>query len=279
MIRWLALCVVVMAMAGAPLAAEVVTYAHGGQIRVLAHQNTGANTEQMRALIFTGVTKLSVMQTWNGDDLDVILAGNTLRVGLHTDQNVEFGLLGDNGVYYAVSVEPAAADVTLSPTITVLADSGGAAADDEKMHGRGGGYDGSRWEHETALVLRLHKHIRGGRTVPQVSGAPAFNEEILFTEGRRVPGRVWHASDDWTVLEYHHWSLGSVRAALVGVTYGGRDPAVRFEYLTQQTDRTIAIFHFTKADARAVFSAKVAGVTMLPGDQEMFIIYERTEGK
>jgi hypothetical protein len=67
------------------------------------------------------------MQTWNGDDLDVILAGNTLRVGLHTDQNVEFGLLGDNGVYYAVSVEPAAADVTLSPTITVLADSGGAA--------------------------------------------------------------------------------------------------------------------------------------------------------
>lgn len=256
-------------------AAEIVEYAEGEALVVAAKVNTDpTTTDHIRAVVFLGTQKLTVKGTWKADDLDVIQNGNGLRFALRTNHEIPVGVVADNGVLYHLVIKPVPVDTPLDPELRVIRGRTTVRGGDI---GDPGQTAGGHWEHATNLAIRLHKHIRGGRQIPSVAGTPLYNEDILRNEGRRVAGRRKTENDDWRVYEYYQWTLGSVTAKLIGVTYTGRHANRDFEYLKQKTERSLAIWHVPRPERPEIHNRKDPGLLLTQGTEEFFLLYIRNE--
>jgi len=264
----LSLCLLGL-LAGA-LPAEVVEYTDGQALVVPCQVNPATTTTWLRMVVFMGTQKLSIKGTWRPEDLDVVVNGNGLRIALRANAEIPVGVIGDNGVYYHLVVKPAAKDAQLDPTIRVIRKSESPAA---RYLGDPAQTAGGHWEHETNLVIRLQKHVRGGRQIPSAQGGPRYNADILKAEGRRVAGERWTENDDWRVYAYYTWKLGGVSAHLIGVTYTGREKSVDFNYLAQRTERSIAIWHMQQPGEPTVLNRKYPGIFLQRGREEWFVMY------
>lgn len=264
----------------AALSAEVVEYQHGQTIVVPLKVNT-ATVNHIRMVMFLGAQKLTIKGTWRAEDLDVVQSGNGIRLALRNGAmgDIPVGVIGDNGTYYHVVVKTAPPEAQLDPTVTVIAPSGGVGPSGSPGSGVAadlgdpGQVSGGHWEHETNLVLRLHKHIRGGRPSPSVQGRPLFNVDALRNEKKRIPGERWKENDDWKVYAHYQWDLEGVRAYLIGVTYTGREDEAEFDYLRQQTERSITIWHLKQPGDGTVLNRKYPGIKLQRGREEWFFLY------
>lgn len=261
----------------ADLRAEVMTYRHGDTIELSCVASAQPVPGSLRALVLVNETKLSIKGTWDTEVLDLVQNGNTVRVALKQPKVTPIGVLGSSGVYYYIVVKPVASEhgAGLSPVIQVIGDPGVAG---EKEKGRGNDADpsgraGGAWEHHTNTWIRLHKHIRGGRVLPNVVGKQEYNEEILRTERRRVPGRVWTQMDDFQTLEYYSWTLNNVTAHYIGVRYLGELESGEFRYLQHQTDQTIALWHQRHPDDPNPLRMVDPVIPILRGREEFFLLY------
>jgi hypothetical protein len=276
MIRTLSILFVLLWVIGGARSAwgEVIEYKLGDTITVPCPVNQAGRIEAIRSVVLLGVTKATIKGTWSTDDCDVLLNGNVVRVALLRNASVPIGVLADNGLYYHIVVKPAQGSAPLSPVITVVPaavasdkDDAGTKSETADIVGRAGG----SWEHETNLVLKLQKHIRGGRHLATVSGVPRYNAQILREEGRRVPGFIWTESDDWKVVEYYEWTLDRVHAHYIGVTYTGRFDEQDFNYEQEKTDDAIAIWHQPAPGDRQFYTVKLPVVRLKQGREEFFI--------
>jgi hypothetical protein len=258
--------------------AAVVTYRHGDTITVQAVPSQTPVHGSIRTIVLVNETKLTVKGTWDTNDIDVVLNGNTLRFNLKRPVAVPIGILGSSGIYYYALVQPVspAAATDLSPVVQVIGDPTAAGSDRAPQAARDPGErSGGHWEHATNSALRLHKHIRGGRLIPQVIGTPHFDELAMREKGIRVPGRIWTQADDWRVREFYSWTLDGVTAHYIGVTYTGRREVVEFEYLRQQTDRSLFIWHQRRPEAPQAYALRRPVVQMTAGTEEFFILYTK----
>lgn len=267
-------------------AAEVVEYRGSEAIVVPVPVSTSSNgVDAIRSVVLLGVTRVTIKGTWSTDQLQVIQNGNILRIALLQNPpagRIPVTAVGDNGVLYHIEVRPAGPGAQLDPIVNVVAIPGAGNAGANVVGGSAPGrsapdrqqVNGGSFEHITNLVLRLHKHIRGGRAIPEVRPIALYNEEAMAKEKKRVPGKVWTVSDDWRVLGYYEWTLGNVVATYVGVTYTGREPERDFEYLAHQTDTMRYIWHQRRADEPQVYDRKWPVIRLTQGVEEFFLIYE-----
>jgi len=276
-----------LVLLAAVCAAEVVEYRGIEPIILPVPLTTSpSGLDAIRSVVLLGVTKATVKGTWSTDQLNVIQNGNVLRVALLQNPpsgHVPVTVVGDNGVLYHIEVHAAAPNVQLDPIVNVIAMPGAGNAGAVAMDDQGGAarsaldrqqVNGGAFEHSTNLAIKLHKHIRGGRQLPEVRTVPLYNEELLVKERRRVPGRVRTISDDYKVLGYYEWTLGNITATYIGVTYTGRFPERDLAYLEQQADRMRFVWRQPRPEDGQVFDRKFPVVRMKQGVEEFFLVYE-----
>lgn len=253
--------------------AAVVTYQAGDLLPVACTPSPTPTRDSMRQVQFLSETKLKVIGSWLPGTLDLQQNGNTITFSLLANgPDIPVYVLGAGGQSYYLVVSVARPGQATAPIVQVLAApsaaKGGAAADEDVAQRNGGS-----WENDMNLVLKLHKHIRGGRPLVTVRGSPQYNEEILRKENRREQGKVWTKNDDFQILEYFSWTLDRVQGHLIGVTYTGREPDVDFDYLKNRTDESIAIFNFPNREDPPVFTLRYPLIHLRQGKERLFLLY------
>jgi hypothetical protein len=255
--------------------AAVVTYRTGDTIRIPCVASPQPSAESMHLLVFLNETKLNVNGGWNTNDIDVKQKGNVVQVNLRSPVEVPIFVHGNNGSSYFIVVTPVGAGQSGDPEIRIVSDSSepsdsrrSAVTEDDPV-----GVNGGSWETTVNLVLKLQKHIRGGRKLVSVQQRPLYNDEILRKEHKRVAGRIRKKSDDFIILEYQEWTLERVTATLMGVTYTGREPDQDFNYLDQQTDESVCIFQFPELNDPPIYALKYPKIHLLQGRERLFIYY------
>jgi hypothetical protein len=260
------------------LSAQVVSYKHGDTIEIPCVAAEKPLPGGIRTAIMVNDTKLSLIGTWDANDLDVILNGNTVRFALKRATATPVGVLGSSGIYYYFLVTPVPPEqgAQLSPVVQIINEASNPELAQNKSNVDTTGAAGGHWENTTNSWIRLHKHIRGGRIIPNIQGKEEYNEEILKNEKRRVLGKIWNENDDYLVKEYYSWTLNDVTASYIGVTYRGTLEVGDFNYLQHQTDKGISIWHARRSDDRSPLSVVYPAIPMQRNQEEFFLLYKKT---